>query len=364
MSIENTKTLERIKNLTELHGSPGFEDEVREYMYSEMQPFVDKFIQNKMGGFYGVKKSKKNNAPRVMVAAHMDEIGFMVTHITENGMLQFTNLGVVANDIWQGQRLKIKNRHGEEIVGIVANIPKHFRTGSEVMPEIKDLMLDIGASSIEEVRDRGIEIGDTIVPHTPFTQLSQFRYSAKAWDNRYGCVLAIEILELLKDTELDVDLYVGANVQEEVGLRGAKAAVTQIQPDIAFVVDCSPSNDIKGKQQLSGALGEGTLIRIKDGTMILKPSFRDYLLRLAEKYNISHQYYISPGGTDGGEIHKANEGIPTAVIGVCVRYIHSTDAVFDIRDYFAARQLLKESITHLTKQQINVLQYGNGEDEK
>ena len=101
-----------------------------------------------------------------------------------------------------------------------------------------------------------------------------------------------------------------------------------------------------------------TLIRIKDGTMILKPLFRDYLLKLAEENQIAYQYYISPGGTDGGEIHKENEGIPTAVIGVCARYIHSTDAVFDIRDYFSARHLLKESIIHLTSGQIQQLQYG------
>ncbi|MCG1449245.1 M42 family metallopeptidase [Staphylococcus epidermidis] len=358
MTIDNSKTLERIKILTELHGAPGFEDEVRSYMKSEMEPYVDKFIQNKMGGFYGIKKSNKENAPRVMIAAHMDEVGFMITHINDNGMIQFTNLGGVANDIWQGQRLKIKNRYGKEIIGVVANIPKHFRTGNESIPQIKDLMLDIGASSSEDVRNRGVEVGDTIVPHTIMTQLSKNRYSAKAWDNRYGCVLAIEILELLKDVQLDVDLYVGANVQEEVGLRGAKAAAKQIDPDIAFVVDCSPANDIKGKQQLSGVLGEGTLIRIKDGTMILKPLFRDYLLKLAEENQIAYQYYISPGGTDGGEIHKENEGIPTAVIGVCARYIHSTDAVFDIRDYFSARHLLKESLIHLTSEQIQQLQYG------
>ena len=198
-----------------------------------------------------------------MIAAHMDEIGFMITNITQNGMLQFTNLGGVSNDIWQGQRLQVKI---EKVKNCRCSFEytKHFRTGNEAVPEIKDLMLDIGAESDKEVRSRGIEIGDTIVPFTPFTQLSEHRYSAKAWDNRYGCVLAIEILELLKDVELDVDLYVGANVQEEVGLRGAKASTELIQPDIAFVVDCSPANDIKGKQQLSGQLGEGTLIRIKD----------------------------------------------------------------------------------------------------
>ncbi|MBI5972783.1 M42 family metallopeptidase [Staphylococcus caledonicus] len=357
--MQNDKTLERIKTLTELHGAPGFEEQVRAFMKKEMTPYVDEFVTNHMGGFFGIKKSKKANAKRVMIAAHMDEIGFMVTNITSNGMLQFTNLGGVANDIWQGQRLQVKNRKGQNVVGVVANIPKHFRTGNEAAPEIKDLMLDIGAESDNEVRERGIEIGDTIVPYAPFTQLTEHRFSAKAWDNRYGCVIAIEILELLKDVELDVDLYVGANVQEEVGLRGAKASAELIQPDVAFVVDCSPANDIKGKQQLSGELGKGTLIRIKDGTMILQPTFRDYLLNLTERYDINHQYYISPGGTDGGEIHKANQGIPTAVIGVCARYIHSTNAIFDIRDYFSARQLLKQAIINLDDNQINTLQFQN-----
>lgn len=227
----------------------------------------------------------------------------------------------------------------------------------KLVPEIKDLLLDIGASSDEEVRELGIEIGDTIVPNTELTQLSEYRYSAKAWDNRYGCVIAIEILELLSDVELDVDLYVGANVQEEVGLRGAKPAAELIQPDVALVVDCSPANDIKGVNQLSGELGGGTLIRIKDGTMILQPEFRDYLIKLAEDNHINYQYYISPGGTDGGEIHKANIGIPTAVIGVCARYIHSTNAVFDIRDYYSARQLLEQVILNLNIEQINKLQF-------
>ncbi|MFT2242586.1 M42 family peptidase, partial [Klebsiella pneumoniae] len=145
------------------------------------------------------------------------------------------------------------------------------------------------------------------------------RFVSKAWDNRYGCLIGIELLELVQDMELDVDLYVGANVQEEVGLRGARSAAELIEPDVAFVVDCSPANDMKGKQNLSGELGEGTLIRIKDGTMILKPTFRDFLLNKAQEHNIKHQYYISPGGTDGGEIHKANQGVPTAVIGVCAR---------------------------------------------
>lgn len=357
MNIDKSKTLYRMKTLTELHGVAGFEENVKSYLKAEMEPFVDEFVYNRMGGFYGVKRSKSSNPKRIMVAAHMDEIGFMVTNITSNGMLQFTNLGGVANDIWQGQRLKVRTRNNDEITGIVANIPKHFRTGNEGAPKIEDLLLDIGAENAEDVSARGIAIGDTIAPDTPFTQLSEHRFASKAWDNRYGCLIGIELLELLKNTELDFDLYVGANVQEEVGLRGASAAAELIDPDAAFVVDCSPANDMKGKQNLSGELAGGTLIRIKDGTMLLRPTFRDYLLDLAKQYDIKHQYYISPGGTDGGEIHKAKLGIPTAVIGVCARYIHSTNAVFDIRDYEAARSLLEQSVRHLNEDQIEILQY-------
>ncbi|MFJ6186516.1 M42 family metallopeptidase [Staphylococcus cohnii] len=357
LSIDKSKTLSRMKILTELHGAPGFEDEVKGYLKDEMSPYVDDFVYNRMGGFYGVKRSKSKDPKRIMVAAHMDEVGFLITNITDNGFLQFTNLGGVATDIWQGQRLKVKSRSNEEIVGVVANIPKHFRTGNEGAPKIEDLLLDIGCENEQDVINRGIQIGDTIVPDTPFTQLSEHRFASKAWDNRYGCLIGIELLELLKDIELDFDLYVGANVQEEVGLRGAKASAELIDPDVAFIVDCSPANDMKGKQNLSGELGKGTLIRIKDGTMILKPTFRDLLLDLANKFKIPHQYYMSPGGTDGGEIHKANIGIPTAVIGVCARYIHSTNAVFDFRDYDAARSLILQSVKNLDNEVINTLQY-------
>lgn len=357
MEINKQATLDQMKALTEFHGAPGFEQEIKAYIKEQMEPYADDFIYNRMGGFYAVKKSNKENAKKVMIAAHMDEVGFMITEITSNGMLHFTNLGGVAADIWQGQRLKVKTRKGDIITGVVASIPKHFRSGNEGLPEIKDLMLDVGSESMEDVKARGIEIGDSIVPDTAFIQLSEHRYAGKAWDNRYGCLLAIEILKIFKDVALDVDLYVGANVQEEVGLRGARAAAEQIDPDIAFVVDCSPANDMKGAKQLSGELGKGTLIRIKDGTMILKPAFRDYLLDLASQHDIKSQYYISPGGTDGGEIHKANIGIPTAVIGVCARYIHSSDSVFDFRDYLAARQLLTEAIKGLDEHTIHHLQY-------
>ncbi|MBF0774234.1 M42 family peptidase [Mammaliicoccus sciuri] len=351
------ETLNRMKELTELHAVPGFENEVREYLKEKMAPFVDEIIGDNMGSIYGVKKSKKENAPKVLVAAHMDEIGFMVTEMTKEGMLKFTPLGGVSSDVWLSQTLQLKTRDGKYYNGVVGSIPKHFRTGKESGVSIEDMLLDVGAESIDQLKEMGIKIGDTIVPSTNFEQLTENRILAKAWDNRYGCLVGLELLEAVKDEELDVDLYVGANVQEEVGLRGASASVNLIKPDLALVVDCSPANDMKGHVGLSGALGKGVLIRILDRTMILSERMRDYLIEMVEEKEINHQYFQSPGGTDGGEIHKALTGIPTAVIGVCARYIHTSKAIYDARDYESAKLLLTEIVLNLSSEKIEYLKF-------
>ncbi|GGI40453.1 M42 family metallopeptidase [Mammaliicoccus stepanovicii] len=351
------ETITKMKELTELHAVPGFEGEVRDYLKEKMTPFVDEIIGDNMGSIYGVKKSKKKNAPKVLIAAHMDEIGFMVTEMTNEGMLKFTPLGGVSSDVWLSQTLQLKTKKNDYYNGVVGSIPKHFRTGNESGVSIDDMLLDVGAENKKQLQDMGINIGDTIVPRTDFEQLTENRILAKAWDNRYGCLVGIELLESLKNKELDVDLYVGANVQEEVGLRGASASVNLIKPDIALVVDCSPANDMKGHVGLSGALGEGVLVRILDRTMILSERMKEYLLNTIEENEIQYQYFQSPGGTDGGEIHKALTGIPTAVIGVCARYIHTSKAVYDIRDYLNAKSLLEHLVLDIDFEKIEYLKY-------
>lgn len=351
------ETINMMKELTELHAVPGFENEVRSYLKDKMEPFVDEIIGDNMGSIYGVKKSKKPNAKKVLIAAHMDEIGFMVTEKTKEGMLKFTPLGGVSSDVWLSQTLQLKTRDHKYYNGVVGSIPKHFRTGKESGVSIEDMLLDVGAEDLEQLNEMGINIGDTIVPRTDLERLTENRILAKAWDNRYGCLVGLELLEQLKDQELDVDLYVGANVQEEVGLRGATASVNLIQPDLALVVDCSPANDMKGHIGLSGALGKGVLVRILDRTMILSERMRDYLLETIDENEIDYQYFQSPGGTDGGEIHKALTGIPTAVIGVCARYIHTSKAVYDIRDYLNARSLLEAIVLDLSSEKIEYLKF-------
>ena len=202
------------------------------------------------------------------------------------------------------------------------------------------MTIDVGASSREEALEMGIREGAFVTPKTTFEQLTENRFMSKAVDNRYGCVIITEILEEFADKALDFNLVVCATVQEEVGLRGATVAANMIKPDVCFVVDCSPANDMDGKETSNGRLGEGFLVRLVDRTMVLRANMREKIVALAEENGIKYQYFTSPGGTDAGNIHQALNGIPTTVIGICARYIHTHNAVFDIRDYYAAKSIL------------------------
>ncbi|WP_411842055.1 M42 family metallopeptidase [Salinicoccus sp. HZC-1] len=351
------KTLKRMKTLTELHGAPGFEDEVREYMKSELESSADEIITDGLGGIFAVKKSGKKDAPKVMVAAHMDEVGFMITQLTKNGMIKFTPLGGWSNDVLLSHKFKVRTSEGAQITGVIGSVPVHFRKGDAgSKTEIKDMLLDVGADSKEELEKMGISPGDSIVPDVDFQVMEGTdKLLAKAWDNRYGCLIAIEALEALEGIELDCDLYIGANVQEEVGLRGAKVSSNLVEPDVAFVVDCSPANDMLGKDEDVGKIGDGTLIRILDRTMILSKPMRDYLLETAETHEIKHQYYQSPGGTDAGSIHVSGEGVISAVVGICARYIHTSHSIINYNDYLSAKAMLTELIKGINREKVEEL---------
>lgn len=357
MKVTNN-TLERMKTLTELHGAPGFEDQVRSYMKKEMEPFADDLIQDGLGGIFALKKSNVKDAPKVMIAGHMDEVGFMITQTTDNGLLKITPLGGWSNDVLLSHKFKVRTSEEKEIPGVIGSVPVHFRKGEDKgnMVKIEDMLLDVGADSREELEEMGIHPGDSVVPDVDFQVMeNEDKLLAKAWDNRYGCLIAIETLEALADVELDCDLYVGANVQEEVGLRGAKASANMIQPDIAFVVDCSPANDMMGKSDDIGKLGEGTLLRIMDRTMILSKPMRDYMLTTAEENDIKYQYYQSPGGTDAGSIHVANDGVVSAVVGIVARYIHTSHSIINKNDYLEARKMLMELVKGIDSQKVEQL---------
>lgn len=337
----NNETRELFKTLTELPGAPGNEHAVRKFMKKELGAVSDELIQDNLGSIFGVKHGDQDG-PRIMVAGHMDEVGFMVTQITDNGMLRFQPLGGWWNQVMLATRVDIIA--GDKVIsGVIGSIPPHLLSEelrSKPM-DIKNMLIDIGADNKEDAMSFGVRPGQQIIPYSPFTPMANDKkIMAKAWDNRYGCGLAIELLRELKDEKLPNELFSGATVMEEVGLRGSQTAAHMINPDIFFALDASPANDADGNKNEFGQLGKGTLLRILDKSMVTHRGMREFVLDTAESNNIPYQYFISQGGTDAGRVHTANEGVPSSVIGICSRYIHTSSSIIHTDDYAAAKELL------------------------
>ncbi len=351
------KTFQRIKELTEMQGTSGFEHEIRAYMRKEMTPLVDDIQQDGLGGIFGIRHHEDADAPRVMVAAHMDEVGFMITQITDRGLFKVTPLGGWNPYVVSAQRFTLKTAK-DDYPCISSSVPPHLLRGTagQKSLEVTDILFDAGFESKEEAASYGVRVGDTIVPQVETIKTANGKnIISKAWDNRYGCTVVLEALEALKDEKLGHTLIAGANVQEEVGLRGSKPSVTKFKPDLFFAVDCSAADDTVTKNGTFGHLGEGTLMRIYDPGLIMLPRLKEYLLDTAETHNIPYQYFVSKGGTDAGAAHTANEGIPSTVIGVVGRYIHTHQTMFSIADYDAAQEMLIQTLRGLDQSTINTI---------
>lgn len=340
--MEN-ETMRMFQTLTELRGPSGFEHAVRKYMRAELQKYADELIQDRLGSLFGVKKG---DGPRVMAAGHMDEVGFMVTSITKEGLIRFQPLGGWWSQVLLAQRVEIETEQGI-VPGVISSIPPHLLEEKQRKKpmEMKNMLIDIGADNQADAIKIGIRPGQPITPVCPFTPMAnKKKILAKAWDNRYGCGLAIELLKELKDEKLPNELYSGATVQEEVGLRGAATAAQMIKPDIFYALDASPANDMSGNKQAFGKLGKGALLRIYDGSMVTHRGMREFVLDTAESNRIPYQYFVSPGGTDAGRVHTSLEGVPSAVIGICARYIHTSSSIIHVDDYAAAKELLTKLV--------------------
>ncbi|MBM7554921.1 M42 family metallopeptidase [Thalassobacillus pellis] len=347
----NQETQQLFKSLTEIQGAPGNEHLIRRIMRGELEKYSDEIIQDNLGGIFGVRNGE---GPKVMVAGHMDEVGFMVTKITENGMLRFQTLGGWWNQVMLAQRVQIMTDNGP-VVGVIGSIPPHNLTPEQRKKpmEVKNMLIDIGADDQEDAKRIGISPGQQIVPICPFTPMAnEKKILAKAWDNRYGCGLAIELLKELHGEQLPNQLFSGATVQEEVGLRGAQTASNMIKPDIFYALDASPANDMSGEDKEFGHLGKGALLRILDRSMVTHRGIRDFILDTAESNDIPYQYFISQGGTDAGRVHTSNDGVPSAVIGICSRYIHTSSSIIHVDDYAAAKELLLELVKKTDKNAV------------
>jgi glutamyl aminopeptidase len=356
----DNKRFERIKKLTEVQSTSGFEHNIREVIREEIAPNVDEIQQDGLGGIFGLRQAATAEAPTVMIAAHMDEIGFMLSAITDEGFFRVIPLGGWNPQVVSAQRFTLQTRQGEYPV-VSSSIPPHLLRGKENKSQkVTDILFDGGFESKEEAEAYGVRPGDTIVPDVETIQMANGKtILGKAWDNRYGVAAVIEALHDLKDEALPNHLVAGANVQEEVGLRGTKGAVRKFDPDVFFAVDCSPADDVYGGADAFGKLGEGTLIRIQDPGFIMSKEMREFMLDTAETHNIPYQYFVSKGGTDAVAAHQLNEGIPSGVIGMCARYIHTHQTLFHIEDYEAALEMVKQVILSLDQSTVDTIRPKN-----
>lgn len=357
-----TSRIEIIGELCNAYGVPGHESNVRKLYERYLTPVSERVERDNMGSVVGVKTGDATG-PRVLIAGHLDEIGLMVSHITNSGFLKFQTLGGWWSQVMLSQRVVVQTRKGE-IIGLTGSKPPHILPASErnKVVEIKDIFIDIGASSKEEAEEMGVRLGDPIVPWSPFTQMANSKlYMGKALDNRLGCATALEVLRDLQSEVHPNVVYAGATVQEEVGLRGARTLVNKIQPDIAIALDVGVAGDTPGiSEDQRGYLadvGKGPLIMLYDASMIPNTRFRDFVLDTASDAGIPVQLEtMAGGGTDAGQFHLYGAGVPSIAIGHATRYIHSHNAVFHQDDFDNGVRLVVELVKRLDTTVVKEIQ--------
>ena len=343
---------DKIKEITELQAVAGYERPVRDYLKKQITPYVDDIQTDGLGGIFGIKHHTNPQAPKIMVAAHMDEVGFLVSEIKTDGTLRVVPLGGWNPLVISSQRFSLRTQDGTIIPVISGSVPPHLLRGTSgaSFPKVEDIVFDAGFTNQKEAEQFGINPGDPIIPDSEAILTANGKnVISKAWDNRYGVLMVTELLKSLADTDLPNTLIAGANVQEEVGLRGAHASTETFKPDIFLAVDCSPAGDIYGDQ---GAIGKGTLLRFYDPGHVMLEGMKDFLLETAKAHNIQFQYYRGKGGTDAGAAHLQAGGVPSTTIGVCARYIHSHQTLYALDDFKQAQLFLQALVKSLDKSAI------------
>lgn len=347
------------KDLTEAPGVVGDESKVREIMTTYIKPYADEITEDKLGSLIAVKKGNEQG-PKIMITAHLDEVGFMVSDITSDGFLKFVPLGGWWSQVMLAQRVHVLTRDGE-ITGVIGSKPPHILSNEErnKVVQIKDMFIDIGATSKEEAIQFGVRPGDSIVPICPFTVMKNPNLlMAKAWDNRLGCAIVIEVLKRLANEKHDNVLYGVASVQEEVGLRGAKTAAHLVEPDVSFSIDVGVAGDVPGihSHEAKGKIGDGPLIVLYDKTLVPNKNLRNLVFDTAEEMNIPFQYEaLSGGGTDAGSTHLHGDGVPTLAIIIPTRYIHSHASIIHKDDFEHTVQLFVQLIKKLNRDLVDQL---------
>lgn len=335
-----------LKKISEIPGAPGFEKPIRDFVMEQVTPLVDEVYMDSMGSIVAVKKGEQDK--KVMVAAHMDEISFIVTHIDEDGFVRFHTLGGFDPKTLTAQRVVIHGK--EEVIGVMGSKPIHIMTAEErnKAPQIKDYFIDTGYSA-EELKKK-ISIGSPITRERELIEMGDC-VNGKSLDNRVSVFILLETLKALQGQVIPYDLYGVFTVQEEVGLRGAINAAGHIDPDFGFGLDVTIAFDVPGAQahEMVTRLGHGAAIKIMDGSTISDYRMVEYLKALADRKGIKWQAEILPkGGTDTAGIQRfGKNGSIAGAISIPLRHIHQVIEMAHKEDIQACISLLTHAVKDL-----------------
>jgi len=340
-----------LATLSNAFGPPGNEVNVAEILKKELEDFADEVRVDKLGNIFFYHHGRERY-PNVMLAAHMDEVGFLVTFIETTGFLRFQTLGGIPSNILPGQTILLRGEK-RDFKGIIGTKPPHIMTDEEkknVVP-IEDLFIDIGAESLEEANNRGMEIGALGVFDIEFAELGGGYLRGKAFDDRAGCTVLVEVFKALKDSHYN--LVAVGTVQEEVGGRGARTAAWQLEPDYGLALEGTFAADVPGSREdrMSATLKGGPVITIMDRTTITHPAVLRTLITLGKEKAIPFQFKKVPmGGTDAGVIHLTKAGVPSGTVAVPCRYIHGPVALTHIDDLSNTITLTTEFVKAISRQ--------------
>ena len=339
---------ELLETLSNAHGISGYENSIRALMEEEIKPYVDEVTTDRMGNLVA---TKKGTGPTIMLAAHMDEIGLMIKYIDDNGFLRFVKIGGWFDQTLHSQRVIVHSKNGS-ITGVIGSKPPHVMKEEDKKNPVKaeDMFIDVGAKNKEDAEKMGLEVGLPISIDRTFTPLANGMLTGKAFDNRAGVVILIEAMRQISKMDIKATVHAVGTVQEEVGLKGARTSAFGLNPDVALATDVTIPGDHPGIEKKDSALeiNKGAVITIVDGAgrgLMAAPNVVKWLKETAEANNIPYQMDVGDGGTtDATAIHLTREGVPSSVISVATRYIHSPVEVLSLADLKACADLIAKAV--------------------
>ena len=317
----------------------GQEDELREMIASDVAPYADELRTDRSGSLVAFKKGRKRRAEKLLFSAHMDEVGFMVTHISEEGFAYFGTIGGIDPRVTAGKRVLLGDKR---LPGVIAAKAIHMQKPEErgVPAPIEEMFIDIGALTEENTKSL-VSVGDCAVFAPNFETFGDGFIKSKAIDDRFGCALLVRLLQ----SDLEYDAYFAFCTSEEVGCRGSKPAAYAIAPDYAIAVDVTNTGDMIGAPPMTVKLGGGAAIKIKDASVLCSKVIVDGLTALAEADKIPYQYEILvAGGTDTSSMQTAGAGAHAGAVSIPTRYVHSPVEVVDAKDLDACVKLLRAAV--------------------